>query len=76
VSDIFYLDSGASYHLVPSQGMLHAYQKFAMPLEISATNGNKIYAYGSGDLRVVTLANGLESEAILQDIFYAPEVHA
>jgi hypothetical protein len=56
--------------------MLHAYQKFAMPLEISATNGNKIYAYGSGDLRVVTLANGLESEAILQDIFYAPEVHA
>jgi len=75
-ADIFYIDSGASYHLIPSQGGLHAYQKFAMPIEISAANGNKIYAYSSGDLRVATLANGLESEAVLQDVFYAPEVHA
>jgi hypothetical protein len=34
----FYVDSGASYHLIPSQGDLRAYQKFAKPVEISAAN--------------------------------------
>ena len=56
----FYIDSGASNHLFPTKGDLHAYRKFIKPVEISAADGGKIYAYGSGTLRVATSANGLE----------------
>ena len=50
----FYIDSGASDHLVPSRGDLHAYKKLARLVGISAADGGKIYAYGSGTLRVAT----------------------
>jgi len=56
----FYVHSKASYHLIPSRGDLHTYQKFAKPIEISAANGGKIYAYSSGTLQVATSAHGLE----------------
>ena len=48
------IDSGASDHLVPSRGDLHAYKKLAKLVGISAADGGKIYAYGSGTLRVAT----------------------
>jgi len=73
---MFYVDSGASGHLIPSRDNLHAYQKIAKPVEISAANGGKICAYGSGALRVATSANSLGREADIQDVYYAPEVHA
>ena len=72
----FYIDSGASDHLIPSRGDLHAYRRFGKPVEISAADGGKIYAYGSGTLRMATTANGLERTADLQDVYYAPGVHA
>jgi len=50
----FYVDSGASDHLIPSRDNLYAYQKFVKPVEVSAANGVKISAYGSGTLRVAT----------------------
>jgi hypothetical protein len=58
-----YVDSGASDHLIPSRGDLHAYRKFEKPVEISAANSGKICAYGSG---TATSANGLEQEVDLQ----------
>jgi transposase InsO family protein len=75
-TDKFYVDSGASDHLIPSRGDLRAYKEFAMPVEISAANNGKIYAYGSGTLRVAATANGTEREHNLEDIYYAPGVHA
>jgi hypothetical protein len=65
----------ASDHLIPSKENLHAYRKFDKPVEISAADGGKIYAYGSGTLRVTTSANGLEREAELEDVYYTPAVH-
>ena len=62
-AEVFYVDSGASDHLIPSRDNIHAYQEFAKPVEISAANGGKIYAYGSGTLRVATSANSLGREA-------------
>ena len=75
-AELFYLDSGASNHVIPSRDNLHAYQKFAKPVETSAADGKKIYAYGSGTLRVATSANSLGREVGIQDVYYAPEVHA
>ena len=44
----FYVDSGASDHLTPSKGDLHAYREFEQPVEVVAANSGEIYAYGTG----------------------------
>jgi len=41
-----------------------------------AANSGKIFAYGPGTLRVATSANSLGREADIQNVYYAPEVHA
>ena len=71
----FYVGSGASYHLVPSRGELRAYKEFAAAVEIAAVNNGKIYAQGTGTLRVTASVNGMEREADLEDVYYAPGVH-
>jgi len=73
--ETFYVDSGAADHLVPSRGVLRAYKEFASPLEITAAGDGKIYAQGTGTLRVTASVNGLEREADLEDVYYAPGVH-
>jgi hypothetical protein len=69
-------DSGAPDHLIPSRGELRAYREFAKPDEISAADSGKVYACGSGTLRVATSANGLGHKVDLEDVHYAPGVHA
>ena len=64
----FYIDSGASDHLIPSRGDLNSYREFNKPVEISTADGGKIFSYGSGNLRVATTVNGLEREAEAQDV--------
>jgi hypothetical protein len=75
LTDTFYIDSGASNYLIPSKNDLHAYREFEQPVEISAADSAKIYAYGTGSLCVASFSNGLEWEEDLQDIYYTPEVH-
>jgi len=62
-----------SDHLIPSRDNLHAYQKCARPVGISAANGGKVYAYSSGTFRVATSANKLGREADIRDVYYLPE---
>ena len=47
LTDCFYVDSGASDHLIPSKGDLRAYIEFEQPAEIAATNRGKIYDDGN-----------------------------
>jgi len=72
---MFYVDSGASDHLVPSRGRLRAYKEFAGPVERAAADNGKVYAQGTGTLRMTASVNGLEREADLEDVSYAPGVH-
>jgi hypothetical protein len=71
----FYIDSGASDHLIPSKTEHHAYQEFERPVEISAADSGTIYAYSTGSLCGI-ISNGLERAEDLQDIYYTPGVHA
>ena len=48
----FCIDSGASNHLVPSRGNLHAYRKFAKLVEKSAADGGKTTLLGKARLSV------------------------
>jgi len=69
----YYVNSGASEHLIPSKVYLRSYREFDKPVKIS--NDGQILAYGSGHLRVATLVNGQEREVDLEDVYYAPRVH-
>src|SRR5258706_7716452 len=57
LTDSFYIDLGASDHLVPSKGDLRADRVFEQLVEIAVANSGKIYAYGTGYLRVATPAS-------------------
>ena|SRR5258706_3992305 len=61
----FYIDSGASNHLVPSKGDLRVCIEFEQAVEIAATNRGKLYAYGAGYLRVAP-ASVIEWEGNLE----------
>ena len=75
LTDRFYVDSGASDHIVPSRSDLCSYREFEQPLEIVAAGGGKIYAYRTGYLRVASSASGIEREVDLEDIFFVPGIH-
>ena len=45
-------------------------------MEIAAADGGKIYAHGSGILRVTTTVNGLGRQADLEGMCYAPGIRA
>ena len=75
LKDFFYIDPGASAHLVPSQSGLRSYVEFSSPLEIPAANNGKILTYGSGTARVSASVDGVEREADLEEVFYVPDVH-
>ena len=57
LTDSFYIDLGASDHFVPSKGDLRADRVFEQLVEIAVANSGKIYAYGTGYLRVATPAS-------------------
>jgi hypothetical protein len=75
LSESFYVDLGASAHIIPSRGGLWSYVEFVTTLEIAAANSGKIYTYGSGTVCVATLASGIKCKADLEDVYYAPDMH-
>ena len=72
LTDCFYIDLGASNHLVLSKGDLRLYREFDRPVEITATNIGKIHTYGTGHLQLATSASSIEWEVDLEDLYYAP----
>ena len=76
LTNFYYIDSGASNHLVPSKGVLHTYKEFADPVVIGMANNGKIQAYGTGMLQIVSSVNGLEWQGTLEDVYYTPGVHS
>src|SRR5258706_6117962 len=74
LTDTFYIDSGASAHLVPTKCGLRNYVEFDSPVEIAAANNGKILAYGSGTARMAVSVAGVERAANLEDVDYVPDV--
>lgn len=73
--DESYIDSGASYRLIPSQVALHTYQKFVKPFMTSAADSGMVYAYNSGTLQAALFVSGQECKADLQEVYYIPETY-
>ena len=73
-ANLFYIDSGASDHIIQTRDGLHAYRSFDCPVEIAAANSSKILAYGSGNLHVSTSVNGQQREVVLEDVYYALDI--
>ena len=73
-ANIYYVNSGASQHLIPTRADLQTYQEFLTLVEIAAANRGVVYAYGSRTLRVTSSAEG--HVAALCNIYYMPGIHA
>ena len=58
LTNLYYIDLGASDHLIPLKDELRAYREFASPVEIAVANKGKIYAHGTGSLQVASAING------------------
>lgn len=71
----FYINSGASAHIMPTKCGLCDYVEFNCPVEIAAANDRKIHAIGSGTAQVTTLHDGVICKADLKDIYYVPGIH-
>ena len=58
LTDLYYIDLGASDHLIPLKDKLHTYKEFASPIEITVADKGKIYAHGTRSLQVASSING------------------
>ena len=74
-ADTYYVDSGASHHLVPLLAGLCAYQEFTQPIKISAADSGRILTLGSGSLQVSVVTDGKARDIDIEDVYYTPKVH-
>ena len=70
----YYVDSGASEHLIPSKVYLRSYREFDKPVEIAVADDGQILLTAL-DIYGLRLVNGQEREIDLEDVYYAPRVH-
>ena len=71
-STTYYIDSGASDHLILMKDRLCGYRNFIEPIEIAAADSGKVYTYSSGVLHVMT---GQSRQAMLEDVYYTLKIH-
>lgn len=69
--DEFYLDSGASAHVVGNRAALHDYVSFGKPVRIQIANGDSILVVGEGKLCFQT---ELGVDLVFYNVGYAPSI--
>ena len=74
--DCWYLDSGASDHMSKRKEWFVNYTKFYEPMPVRIGNGDRIYAYGKGDINIIAYNNNeCIMEKHLSNVLYVPEIH-
>lgn len=67
-------DSGASQHMTFNSSIFENYKRFAVPEVVNAAGGQKLVAYGCGQVNVKTLVAGKWLENHLTDVWYVPDL--
>jgi len=70
----YYIDSGATSHYINNVDILHDFTNFNKPHEIKTTEARCLWAIGSGTLKFTAVADGLQMEGELHDIYYIPDI--
>ena len=72
--DIWVADSGATRHMTKSHGFYTSYSTFREPKPVMTSNQRFMLAYGSGDIAVEALVDGVWTRHIMKDVSYTPDV--
>jgi hypothetical protein len=76
-ADTWYCDSGATQHITPNKHYFVSYTKFANPETLVLGKKNvQMQAYGQGMINVQMFCNGMWNDAILKNVWYAPDARA
>ena len=72
----WYIDSGASQHMINSKDAMVHYQDFASPEFVRMGNNYEIKTYGKGNMWIEVKAIGVYRPAELVDVLHVPRAVA
>ena len=73
--DAFFLDSGASDHMVKNINWFAEYKKFQNPLDVTIGDGSKIKAYGKGKINLVSVVGKSKIRCYFESALYVPNIN-
>lgn len=68
----FIIDSGASHHITSHREWFDTYELFDNPIPLNLGDGRKMFAIGSGDIKVQMLVNGQWKKGHLSNTWHVP----
>ena len=71
-ADGWWIDSGASQHIIHEKGGMESYTTFRKPLQVRIADNTILYAYGKGN-RSLTVFNE-KVNITLKDVLYVPKL--
>ena len=74
-NDFWVIDSGASDHMTNRREWFSDYQEFKTPTSIKIGNGDNIFAYGKGNIEIMTVVNGEGIEGTMYDVLFVPDLN-
>lgn len=72
VASEWFIDSGASYHVVNTSKFFRSYRPFPQPQALLLGDGHRMYAYGEGEIDVQMLVHGQWEDAVLSKVWLVP----
>lgn len=72
--DDWYLDSGASDHMTKNRDWLTNYKEYDNPVSVRIGNGDTIFAYGQGDINILSFDEVVWNPKHLSNVLYIPDI--
>ncbi|KFM59342.1 Retrovirus-related Pol polyprotein from transposon TNT 1-94, partial [Stegodyphus mimosarum] len=73
-SDDWFIDNGASKHVVNNSHYFIDFERFKLPHSITVANGKSLPAIGKGTIKIMTIVNGMNQIKNLENVWYVPEI--
>lgn len=71
---VWFVDSGASYHMTPNLVWLKNYQELQSKIPIRVGNNEVIFAVGKGTVEVIANVDGTSKKVSIRDVMYVPDI--
>jgi hypothetical protein len=73
-SEEWFLDSGASFHMVNSDKFLYNKVELQAPIEVTIANGEKVLALYTGEITLEVTVNRNKEQVLLRNVLYSPQI--
>ena len=74
-NDFWVIHSGAFDHMTNRREWFSDYQEFKTPTSIKIGNDDNIFAYGKGNIEIVTVVSGEGIEGTMYDVLFVPDLN-